>query len=392
MLADIFSGPFFAARFIESCRATSDKILYHELSEKRHTMKKIVLTGGGTAGHVTPNIALIPKLREHGYEISYIGSYEGMERKLIEDYDIPYYGIATGKFRRYFDLKNFTDPFRVLKGVFEAKKYLKQISPDIIFSKGGFVAVPVVRAAKSLNIPVITHESDMTPGLANRLCLPAATVICCNFPETMKTLPAEKAVLTGTPIREELKSGSREAGLAFTGFSGEKPIIMVTGGSLGAVAVNNAVRDALPELLTRYDIVHLCGRGKLDERLVGTDGYIQYEYIKEELPDLFAMADLIISRAGANAICEIATLNKPNLLIPLPSKASRGDQILNAHSFESQGFSMVIDEENLTTKTLIDGVDELYADRQKYIDAMAASEQSDAVSVIIDLIEKNRKK
>ena len=392
MLADIFSGPFFAARFIESCRATSDKILYHELSEKRRTMKKIVLTGGGTAGHVTPNIALIPKLREHGYEISYIGSYEGMERKLIEDYDIPYYGIATGKFRRYFDLKNFTDPFRVLKGVFEAKKYLKQISPDIIFSKGGFVAVPVVRAAKSLNIPVITHESDMTPGLANRLCLPAATVICCNFPETMKTLPAEKAVLTGTPIREELKSGSREAGLAFTGFSGEQPIIMVTGGSLGAVAVNNAVRDALPELLTRYDIVHLCGRGKLDERLVGTDGYIQYEYIKEELPDLFAMADLIISRAGANAICEIATLNKPNLLIPLPSKASRGDQILNAHSFESQGFSMVIDEENLTTKTLIDGVDELYADRQKYIDAMAASEQSDAVSVIIDLIEKNRKK
>lgn len=392
MLADIFSGPFFAARFIESCRATSDKILYHELSEKRRTMKKIVLTGGGTAGHVTPNIALIPKLREHGYEISYIGSYEGMERKLIEDYDIPYYGIATGKFRRYFDLKNFTDPFRVLKGVFEAKKYLKQISPDIIFSKGGFVAVPVVRAAKSLNIPVITHESDMTPGLANRLCLPAATVICCNFPETMKTLPAEKAVLTGTPIREELKSGSREAGLAFTGFSGEKPIIMVTGGSLGAVAVNTAVRDALPELLTRYDIVHLCGRGKLDERLVGTDGYIQYEYIKEELPDLFAMADLIISRAGANAICEIATLNKPNLLIPLPSKASRGDQILNAHSFESQGFSMVIDEENLTTKTLIDGVDELYADRQKYIDAMAASEQSDAVSVIIDLIEKNRKK
>lgn len=392
MLADIFSGPFFAARFIESCQATSDKILYHELSEKRRTMKKIVLTGGGTAGHVTPNIALIPKLREHGYEISYIGSYEGMERKLIEDYDIPYYGIATGKFRRYFDLKNFTDPFRVLKGVFEAKKYLKQISPDIIFSKGGFVAVPVVRAAKSLNIPVITHESDMTPGLANRLCLPAATVICCNFPETMKTLPAEKAVLTGTPIREELKSGSREAGLAFTGFSGEKPIIMVTGGSLGAVAVNNAVRDALPELLTRYDIVHLCGRGKLDERLVGTDGYIQYEYIKEELPDLFAMADLIISRAGANAICEIATLNKPNLLIPLPSKASRGDQILNAHSFESQGFSMVIDEENLTTKTLIDGVDELYADRQKYIDAMAASEQSDAVSVIIDLIEKNRKK
>ena len=354
-------------------------------------MKKIVLTGGGTAGHVTPNIALIPKLRELGYEISYIGSYNGMEKKLIEDYDIPYYGISTGKFRRYFDLKNLTDPMRVIKGILEAKKILKQIDPDIIFSKGGFVAVPVVRAAKSLNIPIITHESDMTPGLANKLCLPAATAICCNFPETLKNLPKEKAVLTGTPIREELKSGSREAGLAFTGFSGEKPIIMVTGGSLGAVAVNTAVRNALPELLTRYDVVHLCGKGKLDEHLIGTPGYIQYEYIKEELPDIFAMADMVISRAGANAICEIATLRKPNLLIPLPSKASRGDQILNAHSFESQGFSMVIDEENLTTKTLIDGVDDLYSNRQKYIDAMSASSQSDAIAVIIDLIEKTRR-
>ncbi|MDO4804060.1 MAG: undecaprenyldiphospho-muramoylpentapeptide beta-N-acetylglucosaminyltransferase [Lachnospiraceae bacterium] len=351
-------------------------------------MKKIVLTGGGTAGHVTPNIALIPELRKHGYDISYIGSYDGMERKLIEDYDIPYYGIATGKFRRYFDLKNFTDPFRVIKGIHEAGKHLKKLNPDIIFSKGGFVAVPVIRAAKKLNIPVITHESDMTPGLANRLCLPMATAVCCTFPETMKSLPEEKAVLTGTPIREELKSGTREKGLAFTGFTGKKPVIMVTGGSLGAVAVNTAVRNALPELLKRYDIVHLCGRGKLDESLIGTPGYIQYEYIKEELPDLFALADLIISRAGANAICEFATLNKPNLLIPLSAKASRGDQILNARSFENQGFSMVIEEEKLTTITLLEGIEKLYADRQKYIDAMAASEQSDAIGTIIGLIEK----
>ncbi len=354
-------------------------------------MKKIVLTGGGTAGHVTPNIALIPRLRELGYEISYIGSYDGMEKKLIEDYDIPYYGIATGKFRRYFDLKNFSDPFRVIKGIGEAKKYLKQIDPDIIFSKGGFVAVPVVRAARSLKIPVITHESDMTPGLANRLCLPMATAICCNFPETMEKLPKSKAVLTGTPIREELKKGSRKAGLDFLGFTGEKPLIMVTGGSLGAAAVNTAVREALPELLKHYDIVHLCGKGKLDESNTGTPGYKQYEYIKEEMADLFAAADLVISRAGANAICEIATLKKPNLLIPLSAKASRGDQILNAHSFESQGFSMVIEEENLTTKTLLDGVEELYNNREKYIAAMASSEQSDAVSVITDLIEKTRR-
>lgn len=353
-------------------------------------MKKIVLTGGGTAGHVTPNIALIPELRKLGYEISYIGSYNGMERKLIEDYDIPYYGIATGKFRRYFDLKNFTDPFRVVKGICEARKYLKELDPDIIFSKGGFVAVPVVRAAKKRKIPVITHESDMTPGLANRLCLPMATAICCTFPETMKSLPADKAVLTGTPIRKELHDGSREKGLAFTGFTGEKPVILVTGGSLGAVAVNTAIREALPELLKRYDVVHLCGRGKLDTSLTDMPGYIQYEYIKEELPDLFAMADLVISRAGANAICEIAALNKPNLLIPLSAKASRGDQILNARSFESRGFSMVIEEEGLTTITLLEGIEKLYADRQKYIDAMAASEQSDAISIIIDLIEKYR--
>ena len=164
-------------------------------------MKKIVLTGGGTAGHVTPNIALLPKLRELGYEIHYIGSYDGIEKKLIADFDIPYYGISTGKLRRYFDVKNFTDPFRVVKGFSEAKKILKQIKPDIVFSKGGFVSVPVVRAAASLKIPCIIHESDMTPGLANKLCIPVATKVCCNFPETLQNLPADTAVLTGSPIR-----------------------------------------------------------------------------------------------------------------------------------------------------------------------------------------------
>ena len=354
-------------------------------------MKKIVLTGGGTAGHVTPNIALIPALLEKGYEISYIGSYDGMERKLIEDYKIPYYGIATGKFRRYFDPKNFTDPFRVIKGIGEARKILKEIDPDIVFSKGGFVAVPVVRGAYRLHIPVISHESDMTPGLANKICLPMAKVICCNFPETLKNLPEGKAVVTGTPIRAELMCGSREKGLAFTGFSGEKPVIMVTGGSLGAMAVNTAIREALPDLLVRYDVVHLCGKGKLDKSLVGTEGYLQYEYISAELPDLFAAADIIVSRAGANAICEIAALRKPNLLIPLSAKASRGDQILNARSFEKQGFSMVMEEEEIVGDALVRAIGELYENRQKYIDTMSKSEQSDSVAVIVDLIEKNRK-
>lgn len=355
-------------------------------------MKKIVLTGGGTAGHVTPNIAMIPRLRELGYEISYIGSFDGIEKKLIADYDIPYYGISTGKLRRYFDMKNFTDIFRVLKGVGDAKKALKKIQPDIVFSKGGFVSVPVVRAAKGLHIPVICHESDMTPGLANKLSIPAATVVCCNFPETVKQLPEGKAVLTGTPIRQELLNGSREKALAFTGLSGKKPILMVMGGSLGAVAVNNAVRDALPELLKTFDVIHLCGKGKMEPKLDHTDGYVQYEYIKDELPDLFAASDVIISRAGANAICEILALKKPNLLIPLSAKASRGDQILNARSFEKQGFSKVLEEEEVTTLKLCNAVHDLYENRQTYIDAMASSPHTDAIRVITDLIEKYRKK
>lgn len=355
-------------------------------------MKKIVLTGGGTAGHVTPNIALIPHLKELGYEVSYIGSYEGMERGLIEKLGIPYYGISTGKFRRYASLKNLSDPFRVLKGIFEAGRLMKEIKPDIVFSKGGFVAVPVVRAAASRKIPVISHESDMTPGLANKICQPMATKVCCNFPETVKMLSPEKAVLTGTPIREELLSGSREAGLAFTGLTGEKPVIMVIGGSLGATPVNDAVRAALPELLGRWDVVHLCGKGKLEESLVGTEGYRQYEYISEELPDLFAMADVVISRAGANAICELLALHKPNLLIPLSKKASRGDQILNARSFEEQGYSMVIEEEDLTTEKLVAGVEELYRNRETYVAAMASSSQADAIGIILGLIEQFRLK
>ena len=304
-------------------------------------MKRIVFTGGGTAGHVTPNIALFPKLKNMGYDIHYIGSYEGIEKRLIEDYRIPYYGIATGKFRRYFDLKNFSDPFRVIKGYLEAKKILKTLKPDVLFSKGGFVSVPVVRAAAALKIPCIIHESDMTPGLANSLCIPIAKKVCCNFPETIQSLPAEKAVLTGSPIRAELGKGSKERGLELCGFHASKPVIMVIGGSLGAAGINKLIREALPKLLEDFQIVHVCGKEKIDNLLLNTKGYKQFEYVKEDLKDLFAMADIVVSRAGANAICELLALKKPSLLIPLPANASRGDQILNAKSFESQGFSMV---------------------------------------------------
>ena len=351
-------------------------------------MKRIVLTGGGTAGHVTPNIALLPKLRELGYDIHYIGSYEGIEKKLIEDVNVPYYGIASGKLRRYFDPKNFSDPFRVLKGYGEARKILKKLKPDVVFSKGGFVAVPVVLAAKHLHIPVIIHESDMTPGLANKICIPSAAKICCNFPETVKCLPENKAVLTGTPIRQELLSGDAREGLKFCGFNAAKPVILVIGGSLGSVAVNNAVRSILPELLKDFQVIHLCGKGKMDETLKGTEGYVQYEYIKEELPDLFALSDVVISRAGANAICEISALHKPNLLIPLSANASRGDQILNARSFEKQGFSMVLEEEEITDEKLLDTIHQLYDNRHSFEEAMSAGKQMDSIHHIVSLIEE----
>ena len=240
-------------------------------------MKKIVLTGGGTAGHVTPNIALLPRLKELGYEIFYIGSYDGIEKKLITDFDIPYFGISTGKFRRYFDPKNFSDPFRVIKGYSEARKKLKEIKPDVVFSKGGFVSVPVVRAAASLGIPCIIHESDMTPGLANKLCIPVASKVCCNFPETMKLLPESKAVLTGSPIREELAKGNKLAALDMCGFTANKPVVMVIGGSLGANAINQTVRQALPKLLDDFQVVHLCGKEKVDNLLLNVKGYKQFE-------------------------------------------------------------------------------------------------------------------
>ena len=351
-------------------------------------MKHIILTGGGTAGHVTPNIAMIPRLQELGYTISYIGSYEGIEKKLIEEMGIPYYGISSGKLRRYFDLKNFTDPFRVLKGFGEARKLMKQLKPDVVFSKGGFVTVPVVIAASRSKVPTFIHESDMTPGLANKISIPFATKVCCNFPETVSELPADKAVLTGTPIRQELLSGDPQKALAFTGLSNDKPVIMVIGGSLGAVAVNNAVRAVLPELLKDFQVIHLCGKGKLDESLKDTKGYVQYEYIKKELADLFALADVVISRAGANAICEISALKKPNLLIPLSARASRGDQILNARSFQRLGYSVVLEEEEITNEKMLNAIHELYENRSQYTDAMAKSKQTNSIEQIVQLFEQ----
>lgn len=351
-------------------------------------MKRIILTGGGTAGHVTPNMALVPTLIDEGYDISYIGSYNGMEKKLIEDIGIPYYGISSGKLRRYFDIKNFSDPFRVIKGFFEAKTLLKKLKPDVVFSKGGFVTVPVVMAAKKLHIPVIIHESDMTPGLANKLSIPSASKVCCNFPETIKHLPEGKAVLTGSPIREELFQGDRREGLRLCEFTEDKPVLLIIGGSLGSVAINNAIRDNLDALLEKYQIIHLCGRNNLDQRLLEKKGYQQFEYVKKELKHYFACADVVVSRAGANAICELLALRKPNILIPLGLDASRGDQILNAKSFEKQGYSYVIQEKDVTGDTLLNAVNTVFDHRQDYIQAMNQSKLANPIETIVNLANK----
>lgn len=359
-------------------------------------MKKIVMTGGGTAGHVTPNIALLPSLKDADYQISYIGSYQGMEKHLIEEQNIPYYGISSGKLRRYLNLKNITDPFRVAKGFFQAKALLKKIRPNVVFSKGGFVSVPVVLAAKTLHIPAIIHESDLTPGLANKLAIPSAWKVCCNFPETLQYLPESKAVLTGSPIRKELLTGNKNAGLSLCKFTSDKPVILVIGGSTGSRFINDTIRELLDDLLMDYQLIHLCGKGNLDPSLNNKNGYAQFEYANRELRDMFAAADLVISRAGANAICELLALHKPNILIPLSAAASRGDQILNAHSFEKQGFSLVIEEEQLSADSLKTAIQKIATDKASFIAAMKNSQQLDSIQTIMRLIEsapcRNRKK
>ncbi len=353
--------------------------------------KKIILTGGGTAGHVSPNIALIPRLKELGFEVEYIGSYDGIEKQLIAETGVPYHGISSGKLRRYRSLKNLSDPFRVLKGYFQARKLLKQLKPDIVFSKGGFVSVPVVIAAGRKKIPCVIHECDMTPGLANKLAIPFAARVCTNFAETVDKIKGGKAVHTGTPIRESLAQGSKEEGLKLCGFKEGKPVIMVTGGSLGAGAINDAIREAIVPLTESYQVIHLCGKGKKDEKLERASNYHQIEYAGPEMKDLYAAADLIISRAGANTLAEILSLSIPNILIPLPLSQSRGDQILNAESFEKKGYSCVLPQEKLNTKTLMEAVEQTWAKREEYTRTMDQAPDKNGLQAVLNIIMEETK-
>ncbi|ONI39613.1 undecaprenyldiphospho-muramoylpentapeptide beta-N-acetylglucosaminyltransferase [Candidatus Epulonipiscium fishelsonii] len=351
---------------------------------------KIVLTGGGTAGHVTPNIALLPLLQKEEWEINYIGSKAGIEKELIEAEDIPYYGISSGKLRRYLSIENLKDPFKVVKGLGDAYKILKELDPNIVFSKGGYVSVPVVMAAKLLKIPVIIHESDITPGLANKIASKGAKKICVNFPETLKYV-GNKGILTGTPIRAELFQGSKAKGKTICKFTMGKPTLLVMGGSLGSVKVNTIVRESLDQLLITYNVVHICGKNNLDEILKETRGYIQFEYVGTELPHIFALTDIMLSRAGANSLAEIVALKIPNVLIPLSKQASRGDQILNAESMQKQGYSEVIQEETLDVDILINTINKVYNNKDFYKNAMLSANKLSGSEKVLKEIKEHCK-
>lgn len=354
---------------------------------------KIIMTGGGTAGHVTPNLALIPELKKRGFDIKYIGSKDGIEKEIIGDANIPYFSISSGKLRRYFDMKNFSDPFKVMKGIYQAKRILDKEKPDVVFSKGGFVAVPVVIAASLKKIPVVSHESDLTPGLANKLSAPFCNKLCVTFRESLDYIKEGKGALTGTPIRSEILKGSKVKGKEICGFNDNKDTLLVIGGSLGARSINDEVRRDLNEILVNFNVIHICGKGNLDQSLNSRKGYKQFEYVKEDLPHLLQAADFIISRAGANVIFELLALKKPTLLIPLSKKISRGDQILNANSFEKEGYSLVLDEDEMMEKhNLIDKLTELKNNKNKLVSSMQNSKVKNGVDEIINVILNSLKR
>lgn len=354
-------------------------------------MIDIILTGGGTAGHVTPNLALIPRLSAEGYSIGYIGQKNSIEENLVDQTGIPFFHIQAGKLRRYFDLKNLSDVFKIGIGFLQALIIILRQRPKLLFSKGGFVSSPVVWAAWLCRVPILLHESDITPGLANKLSIPFAKKICFSFPETAKHLPEGVRHFTGVPIREALSQGSKEKGLALCQFKDAKPVLLMMGGSQGSKALNKALRTNLERLLSDFNICHLCGKNGVDESLLEIKGYKQFDYVNEELPDILSISDVVISRAGATSIFEFLALKIPSLLIPLPLSASRGDQLLNADSFEKQGYSKVITEEMIEEdpESLAAAVIECHQDEgmKRLINRSEKSEGSNKVcSLIIEMI------
>lgn len=348
--------------------------------------KTILFTGGGTAGHVMVNLALIPFFQSHDWNIHYVGSIDGIERQLIQALpNVTYHPISTGKLRRYMSVENLKDPFKVMKGVFQAWKIIGSCKPAVVFSKGGFVSVPVVLAAKLRRVPTLIHESDYTPGLANKIAIPFANKVLATFPETLSFLPKKKSEYVGPVIRDHLLSGDQERGYKLTQLTTEKPILLIMGGSAGSQKINATIRSCLTELLTYFQVIHICGQGNIDQS-IKQEGYVQFEYVNEELPDIFAITDFVLSRAGANAIFEFLALRIPMLLIPLSLQASRGDQIVNAESFQKHGYARVLKEENLNEETLIAELLKLKSIGPVLVDQMKKFTSTKAKDHVIELI------
>lgn len=348
-------------------------------------MTHVVITGGGSAGHVVPALPVIEAVQAKGWDVTYVGSDSGLEENLVAPFGVRYFGVRSGKLRRYFSLANVTDAFRVPFGVLQAFSILGRVKPDVVFSKGGFVAFPIVFAAWLRRIPVVAHESDLSPGLANRLSLPFVAALCVNFEATR--VAGKRVVHTGTPMRPALIRGERERGLASLGFSGERPFLVVVGGSLGAQRLNEIVREALGALTATFDVLHVCGAGKLDPRLAGKRGYVQREFVSDGWGDMLAAADLVVSRSGANALYELLYLKKPHLLVPLPATASRGDQIENAAHTEAKGFSKVVQEADLTAGLLVENLEALLHDLDRWRERLATFEPPDSTGLIVAELE-----
>lgn len=355
-------------------------------------MKKIVFTGGGTIGHVAVNLALIPEAQKRNIETVYIGSKKGIEREMINDsaLNTKYIPISSGKLRRYLSFENIKDVFKVLKGVLDARKALKKEKPDLVFSKGGFVSVPVMIAAKSLKIPTIIHESDVTPGLANKISMKFANKMYTTFQETLKYVPKEKADYIGAIIREDLRDGSEKEGYKLTGFDKSLPVLLVMGGSLGSKKLNDTIRENLDYLTKKYQIIHLTGKGHLDHTIHKT-GYVQYEFVSNELMHFYAITDIVISRAGANAIYEFATLKIPMLLIPLGLDQSRGDQIDNAKIFQENGYAKVLQEKDINQENFVRTLDQLENEKPEIINKMSQFQESYTKETLFNKIETDLK-
>lgn len=349
--------------------------------------KKILFTGGGTAGHVMINIVLIPKFMEKGWGVEYIGSQNGIEKLLVQN--VKYNIVSTGKLRRYWDLENFKDPFKIIKGCIQSYKLMKRIKPDVIFSAGGFVSVPVVIGAWMNKVPVIIREPDSTLGLANKIALPFTTKLCTTFPQTGENVSNEKKVYVGPVVREEIERGNVLRGRSYCKFKQDKPVLLIMGGSQGTQWINDMVRKSLETLLLNFNIVHMCGKGKVDSS-VGMEGYMQFEYIGEELPHILNMASVVVSRAGSTAISELLFLKKPMLLIPLTNSSSRGDQVLNAEYFSRQGYAEVILQDRVSTNTFIHAVNKLYTNKERYIQNMNGYKKTnnEGIHQLIDIINE----